>query len=192
MLFFRQLFLFLARRRFSESNYCGYFSFPKQNKTSFTQLKIRSKTKLIVFYNCELYIKKREKVLEVGTGSGYQACVLAEMGARVYTVERYKSLHNKAQQMFDLLGYKGIRTYYRDGYKGLAEFAPFEKILVTAAAPYIPEALKAQLTIKGILVIPVGDRTGQRMHKITRLSENRYVEEILESFRFVPMKKGKV
>lgn len=138
-----------------------------------------------------LNIKKREKVLEIGTGSGYQASVLAGMGARVYTIERQKNLYDSANKMFQLLGLLGIRTYFRDGYKGLPELAPFENILVTAAAPYVPEPLKEQLTIGGILVIPVGGRTGQRMHKIVRVSERKYEEEILDNFRFVPMLKGK-
>ena len=139
-----------------------------------------------------LNIQKREKVLEVGTGSGYQAAILSILGGRVYTVERIKELYLSAKSLFKELGLLGIRSYYRDGYKGLAEFTPFDKIIVTAAAPSIPLALKQQLKIGGTLIIPVGNNKGQRMMKITQPKEGVYEEVVLDNFQFVPMLKGKV
>lgn len=146
----------------------------------------------VAFQTELLNLKKREKVMEIGTGSGYQACVLAELGGRVYTIERHNKLYKSAQQMFTALGYLGIRTYFRDGYKGLPEFAPFDKILVTAGATYIPLALKEQLKINGRLVIPVGDGSKQTMYRITRISETEFKTESFSDFKFVPFLKGKV
>ena len=137
-----------------------------------------------------LNIKKRDTVMEIGTGSGYQAAILAELGARVYTIERQELLHIRAKKLLKAMGYGGIRFYFRDGYKGLAEFAPFAKIIVTAGAPDIPEALKMQLKIDGCLVIPVGGREGQKMMRITRTSEKHFKKEVFDSFRFVPFLKG--
>jgi len=145
-----------------------------------------------VAYQTELLqVKKRDKVLEIGTGSGYQSAVLAVLGVRLYTIERHELLHQKAKKMFEVLGLLGIRSYFRDGFNGLGEFAPFDKIIVTAGAIEVPPALKKQLTIGGILVIPVGDETHQKMLKITRLNQSDYQEEILSNFRFVPLLKGK-
>ena len=138
-----------------------------------------------------LDVKKREKVLEIGTGSGYQASVLAYLGARLYTVERHEELYKKAQTIFKSLGLGGIRSFYGDGYKGLGEFAPFDKILVTAAASNIPDTLKQQLKIGGRLVIPVGSKSMQTMLRITRIDETSYQEENYGDFRFVPMLDGK-
>lgn len=145
-----------------------------------------------VAYQTELLqVKKRDKVLEIGTGSGYQSAVLAILGARLYTIERHELLYQKAKKMFEVLGLLGIRSYFRDGYKGLGEFAPFDKILVTAGAAEIPPALKQQLKIGGILVIPVGNQESQKMLKLTRLNQTDYQEEVLNNFRFVPLLKGK-
>lgn len=145
-----------------------------------------------VAYQTELLqVKKRDKVLEIGTGSGYQSAVLAVLGVRLYTIERHELLHQKAKKMFELLGLLGIRSYFGDGYKGLGEFAPFDKILVTAGAPEVPAALKKQLKVGGILVIPVGGQENQKMLKITRLTQTNYQEEVLSTFRFVPLLKGK-
>lgn len=145
----------------------------------------------VAYQTALLSIKKREKVLEIGTGSGYQSAVLAVLGARLYTIERHELLHHKAKKMFEMLGLLGIRSYYGDGYKGLGEFAPFDKILVTAGAPYIPAPLKKQLKVGGILVIPVGNDQEQTMYKITRISEEHYEQEALDQFKFVPLLKGK-
>ena len=143
----------------------------------------------VAYQTTLLEINKRDTVLEIGTGSGYQACVLAEVGARVFTVERQEELHESAKRMFDLLGYPRIRAYLRDGYKGLREFAPFDRILVTAAAPYIPDALLEQLKPGGILVIPVG-KDRQTMTRVRRVDEKDFVYEELDAFRFVPFLKG--
>ncbi len=146
----------------------------------------------VAFQTQLLQLKKRETVLEIGTGSGYQACVLAELGGRVYTIERQKQLYLSAQRMFEQLGYLGIRSYFRDGYKGLAELAPFDKILVTAGATSIPAALAQQLKIGGQLVIPLGTSNKQTMYRITRMTETEFQKESFSSFQFVPFLKGKV
>lgn len=131
-----------------------------------------------------------QKVLEIGTGSGYQACVLAEMHANVFTIERQESLCKKARAMFEKLGYPQIAASFGDGYLGLPQQAPFDRILVTAGAPFIPEALKNQLAIGGSLVIPVGEGGTQYMYRVTRKSATEFETMILEAFRFVPFLPG--
>ena len=143
----------------------------------------------VAFMTELLEVRKRDKVLEVGTGSGYQAAVLALMGARVFSIERQKELFNTAKGLLASMGFSRIRLFLRDGYKGLPEFAPFDRIIVTAGAPVIPQALKEQLAIGGILVIPVGSDY-QTMYKITRISETDYREEEKGIFRFVPFLGG--
>lgn len=140
----------------------------------------------VAFQTELLELKKGEKVLEVGTGSGYQACILMEMGARVYTIERQKNLYIKTKSFLSSMGYKPKSISYGDGYKGLPAFAPFDKIIVTAGAPYIPEELIAQLKIGGYLVIPVGVEL-QEMRRIIKIDENNIEEENHGSFRFVPL-----
>ena len=142
----------------------------------------------VAFQTQLLEVKKREKILEIGTGSGYQAAILGALGARVFTIERQEPLYKKAKKLLHQLGLGNIRCYFKDGNKGLAEFAPFDKIIVTAGAETIPEALKTQLKIGGILVVPVGSPT-QQMHKITRISETEFSDEVLNDFKFVPMLK---
>ena len=144
----------------------------------------------VAFQTSLLDIQSRDKVLEVGTGSGYQATVLALMGARVFTIERHRPLYLSAKKMFQQLGLKGIRAYHRDGYKGLPEMAPFAAILVTAGAEEIPTALKEQLAIGGRLVIPVG-KEDQRMLRITRTAVDKWTTEDHGLFRFVPFLPGK-
>ncbi len=144
----------------------------------------------VAYQTTLLQIQKRDKVLEIGTGSGYQACVLAEMGARVFTIERQEGLYLRTKEFLPKIGYAHIRLFFKDGYKGLPEFAPFEKILVTAGAERIPQALKSQLAIGGILVIPVGSRKSQLMWRLTRLSETEYREEAFDRFKFVPFVEG--
>ena len=144
----------------------------------------------VAFQTELLQIKKRDKVLEVGTGSGYQASILALLGARVHTIERQEELFHKTNELLGMLEVGNIRTYFRDGYKGLPEFAPFDKIIVTAGAKEIPEALKNQLKIGGVLVIPVGDDNVQKMYRITRISEKEFKKEEFANFRFVPFLKG--
>ena len=143
----------------------------------------------VAYQTSLLRIKKRDKVLEVGTGSGYQAALLAMLGARVYTVERQEALYEKAKALLSKLKLGNVRCYLRDGYKGLPEFAPFDKIIVTAGATGVPPALLKQLAIGGILVIPVGEHV-QKMHLIVRLSEEEYDDQVLANFRFVPLLKG--
>lgn len=145
-----------------------------------------------VAYQTELLnVQKREKVLEIGTGSGYQATVLAVLGARVFTVERHEPLLKKAKVMFEIFNLGNIRAYFRDGYKGLPEFAPFDKIIVTAAAPHVPEPLKQQLKIGGKMVIPVNKGNKQDMQLWTKLSATEFKVEIFDRFSFVPFVEGK-
>lgn len=138
-----------------------------------------------------LDIKNRDRVLEIGTGSGYQAAVLAALGARVYTIERQEALYWAARQLLATMGFKTVKCFFGDGTQGLANFAPYAKILVTAGAPVVPEALKQQLAVGGILVIPVGEEV-QYMYKITRQSVTDFQEEMLDTFRFVPFLPGVV
>ncbi len=136
-----------------------------------------------------LEVQPREKILEVGTGSGYQAAILALLGARVFTIERQELLYNRAKELLKELNFRNIRCFLKDGYKGLPEFAPFDKILVTAGAKEIPAALKEQLKIGGLLVIPVG-QNGQQMLRLTRISESQFETEDFGRFRFVPLLEG--
>jgi len=145
----------------------------------------------VAYQTSLLNIKKREKVMEIGTGSGYQAAILSMLGARVYTIERHESLHKKASLLLKQIGLRGIRTYFRDGMKGLAEYAPFDKIIVTAGIEELPENLLQQLKVGGILVIPVG-RKVLRMKRITHLSEGKFKEEVFDKFKFVPFLPGTV
>ena len=138
-----------------------------------------------------LDVKKGEKILEIGTGSGYQSAILAEMGARVFTIERVKNLYEKVKGILDSLGYKSVKCFYGDGFEGLSPFAPFDKVVVTAAAPFVPEKLLTQLKVGGILVIPVGQGDLQLMKRYTKISPAEIKEEAFDAFRFVPMLPGK-
>jgi len=144
----------------------------------------------VAFQTSLLEIKPMDKVLEVGTGSGYQSAILLEMGAKVYTIERQRELFFKAQSSLKILGYKP-HFFYGDGYEGIPAYQPFDKILVTAAAPVVPQKLLEQLKTGGILVIPVGGDSGQSMVKIVRESENDFVRTEHGAFSFVPLLKGK-
>jgi len=144
----------------------------------------------VAFQTEILQVKPRHKILEIGTGSGYQACVLAEMGAKVYTLERLESLFQRAHDLLIELGYRRIRCFLKDGYEGLPRFAPFDRILVTAGALEVPETLLEQLTIGGIMVIPVGHDDSQEMLRITRTGKDTYRTENFGLFRFVPFLKG--
>ncbi|TAK47028.1 MAG: protein-L-isoaspartate(D-aspartate) O-methyltransferase [Saprospiraceae bacterium] len=143
----------------------------------------------VAFQTQLLEVKKRDKVLEIGTGSGYQAAILGAMGARVFTVERQENLFNKTRKFLTSMGFKNVHCYFRDGTNGLPEFAPYDKIIATAGAAKVPEALLRQLKIGGILVIPVGKKL-QKMKRIIRKSETEYSEENRGDFRFVPFLKG--
>jgi protein-L-isoaspartate(D-aspartate) O-methyltransferase len=143
----------------------------------------------VAFQTELLQVKPTMRVLEIGTGSGYQSCILAEIGAKVYTIERQKLLYEKTKLMLPKMSFR-IRPFYGDGYKGLPAHAPFDRILITAAAPYIPEPLVAQLKVGGIMVVPVGEEI-QIMHRLRRVSETEVVSEQHGSFRFVPMLSDK-
>jgi len=144
----------------------------------------------VAFQTQLLKVSRGQKVLEVGTGSGYQACILAEIGAKVFSIERQKSLYDKAIKFLPTLGYR-IKLFYGDGYKGLPAYAPFDKIIVTAGAPYVPDALIEQLKPGGILVIPVGGDDVQEMTTITRISESEFRRNEHGRFRFVPLLEDK-
>ena len=145
----------------------------------------------VAFQTEKLNIVRGEKVLEIGTGCGYQTAVLLEMGAKVYSIERQKELFDKTKVFLPLLGYKGAKLVYGDGYKGMPQFAPFDKIIFTAAAPYIPEELLAQLVIGGILVIPLGEGEEQVMNVIVKKSATEYNKQAFGKFKFVPMLQNK-
>lgn len=137
-----------------------------------------------------LDIKPNDKILEVGTGSGYQAAILHDMGARVYTIERHETLYRRTSDLLKDLGYSRIRTFLGDGYQGLPRFAPFDKILITAAPPSIPVELQQQLKIGGVLVCPVGDQDeSQQMIRLIK-TEDQPIVERHDYFKFVPMVKG--
>lgn len=138
-----------------------------------------------------LEVKPFEKVLEIGTGSAYQACVLAEMGAQVYTIERQKVLFDQNKQFAHLKKFRNIKFFYGDGFEGLPTFAPFDKVLITAAAPFIPEKLIAQLKPGGKMVIPVGEGAVQQMKRLTKQADGSTREEVFEEFSFVPMLEGR-
>lgn len=138
-----------------------------------------------------LEVKPHEKILEVGTGSAYQAVVLAVMGAQVYTIERQKQLYDHNKQFGYLRNFPAIRYFYGDGYQGLPTYAPFDKIIVTAAAPVIPDKLVEQLKPGGKMVIPVGEGRVQQMLRIIKDADGAIQEEIYDDFSFVPMLQGK-
>jgi protein-L-isoaspartate(D-aspartate) O-methyltransferase len=143
-----------------------------------------------VAYQTQLLgISKGDKVLEIGTGSGYQSSILYALGAKVYTIERHKDLFEKTRRKFSELGYS-IKTFFGDGFKGLPSFAPFDKILVTCGAPHIPDQLTAQLKTGGIMVIPVGNNV-QVMTSLIKKPDGTYDIIELDKFRFVPMLEEK-
>lgn len=133
-----------------------------------------------------LHINKGDKVLEIGTGSGYQTCILLELGAKVYTIERQEKLYNLTRQVLPHIGYKA-NFFVGDGSIGLAKHAPYDKIIVTAGAPTVPDVLLKQLNIGGILVIPVGDERLQKMITVIKVAEHDYEKIVLDTFRFVPL-----
>jgi protein-L-isoaspartate(D-aspartate) O-methyltransferase len=140
----------------------------------------------VAYQSSLLQVHKGEKILEIGTGSGYQTCILLELGAKVFTIERQKELFDTVQKKLPLMGYVP-KMFYGDGYKGLPAFAPFEKILVTCGAPFIPEELVKQLKVGGRMVIPIGAGEFQTMTLIIKISESEIEKHELQQFRFVPM-----
>lgn len=144
----------------------------------------------VAFQTELLHVKPNDKILEVGTGSGYQTAVLIELGAKVYTIERQNELFKIAKRFLPKLGYRPKYMKFGDGYLGLPEYAPFDGILVTAGAPFIPKALLSQLKIGGNLVIPVGEKV-QIMTVFTRKGIKDFSKKEYGEFRFVPLLKDK-
>ncbi|HEY9083243.1 MAG TPA: protein-L-isoaspartate(D-aspartate) O-methyltransferase [Vicingaceae bacterium] len=144
----------------------------------------------VAFQSQTLEIQPRDKVLEIGTGSGYQTAVLLELGAKVFSIERQKALFDRTKEFLPKLGYNA-KLFYGDGYLGLPTYAPFNKIIVTAGAPYVPEDLLKQLAVGGIMVIPVDNEDHQIMKKIVKIDEDNFKTTDLGAFRFVPLLKEK-
>jgi protein-L-isoaspartate(D-aspartate) O-methyltransferase len=138
-----------------------------------------------------LEIKPNDKVLEIGTGSVYQASVLSEMGAKVFTIERQKKLYEKNKDFIFKGNYPNIKFFYGDGFQGLPTYAPFDKIIITAAAPFIPPKLVAQLKTGGMMVVPVDLGPVTQMLRLTKLADGGYTEERFDNFSFVPMLEGR-
>lgn len=145
-----------------------------------------------VAYQTQLLdVKPFDKVLEIGTGSAYQATVLAELGAKVFTIERQKKLFDANKNFTYLRKYPNIKFFYGDGYEGLPTYAPFDKVLITAAAPEIPQKLIDQLKPGGMMVIPVGSGEVQVMKRLIKQEHGSVKEEVYDRFSFVPMLEGK-
>ncbi len=138
-----------------------------------------------------LEVKPYNKILEIGTGSAYQAAVLAELGAIVFTIERQKGLFEKNKNFIFKSKYPAIKFFYGDGFEGLPTYAPFDKILITAAAPFIPPKLLEQLKTGGRMVLPLDEDGLQKMMRITKNNDGNFDEETFSNFSFVPMLKGK-
>jgi protein-L-isoaspartate(D-aspartate) O-methyltransferase len=136
-----------------------------------------------------LRLKRRDKILEIGTGSGYQSAILAEMGARVYTIERYRDLYLKAQTILSRLGYTAD-FFYGDGYEGKPQYGPFDGIIITAAAPEVPQKLLQQLKTGGRLIVPLGNSDSQVMTVVERTGADSFEYSEHGNFVFVPMLKG--
>jgi protein-L-isoaspartate(D-aspartate) O-methyltransferase len=130
------------------------------------------------------------KILEIGTGSGYQACILLKMGGKVFSIERQKLLYDRAKVFLPSIGYR-IKLFFGDGYLGLKPFAPYDRIIITAAAPFIPQTLIDQLKPGGILVAPIGENDIQTMTRLIKISDTETKTEHHGSFRFVPMLENK-
>lgn len=144
----------------------------------------------VAYQTSLLEIARGDKILEIGTGSGYQTCVLIKMGAKVFTIERQKELYDKAVKFLPVIGYNP-KFFFGDGYKGLSSYAPFDKILVTCGAPVIPEELIKQLKPGGIMVIPVGSGDVQVMTVLRKAHDGEIRKNELSKFRFVPMLSDK-
>jgi protein-L-isoaspartate(D-aspartate) O-methyltransferase len=138
-----------------------------------------------------LELKPFMKVLEIGTGSAYQATILAELGVQVFTIERQKKLYEVNKKWEFLKKYPNIKMFYGDGYEGLPTYAPFDRVLITAAAPEVPRKLVEQLKISGMMVLPVGSGEVQTMKRLTKEGGGRFTEEVFDRFSFVPMLGGK-
>ncbi|WP_258098352.1 protein-L-isoaspartate(D-aspartate) O-methyltransferase [Marinoscillum pacificum] len=144
----------------------------------------------VAFQTEQLEIKPGDKILEIGTGSGYQAAILLELGADVYTIEYNKVLYEKTKIFLPQLGYKP-RFFHGDGSKGLPDFAPYDGIIVTAGAPSLPQDLVKQLKVGGKLIIPVGNNKTQVMYRLTKVAENKISKKAFNNFSFVPLRGEK-
>ncbi len=144
----------------------------------------------VAFQSQLLNLKRGEKVLEIGTGSGFQAAILSAMGASVYSVERQQVLYERTRKLLSKLD-SSIAMFYGDGFKGFPRFAPYDKIIVTCGAPNVPLSLMDQLKVGGYMVIPVGDES-HTMKRLTKVDAENYEEEVFGDFLFVPMLKEKV
>lgn len=141
----------------------------------------------VAFQSQLLEVQKGDKILEIGTGSGFQAAILSAMGASVFSIERHLELYRKTRTLLlNTLNCKNIKLFYGDGFKGLSDKAPFDKIIVTCGAPNLPIALFQQLKVGGYLVIPIGENV-QQMVRLTKISEESYQQESFGEFKFVPM-----
>jgi protein-L-isoaspartate(D-aspartate) O-methyltransferase len=140
----------------------------------------------VAFQSELLNISKGDKVLEIGTGSGFQTSILAAMGAKVYSIERQKELYLKAKRIIHNLGYNP-KLFYGDGYKGQPSYAPYDRVIVTCGAPYLPEELMGQLKDGGILIIPIGEGDSQIMTRYIKVSQEEITKDTFGDFSFVPM-----
>lgn len=138
-----------------------------------------------------LNIKKFEKVLEIGTGSAYQACVLGELGVMLYTIERQRALYDYVGEFFFMKKYPNVKRFYGDGFEGLPSYGPFDKILITCGAPFLPPKLLEQLKPNGIMVAPVGEDGQQKMIRVSRNANGDLEQQEMGDFSFVPMLQGK-
>ena len=145
----------------------------------------------VAFQTQLLELEKGMKVLEIGTGSGFQTCILCKLGAKVFSIERHKELHKKAKTIIDYFKFSA-RLFFGDGYKGNKTYGPYDRILVTCGAPEVPAELLAQLKPGGIMVIPLGDGKEQKMIKLKKDIEGKVSEEEFGTFKFVPMLERKV
>jgi protein-L-isoaspartate(D-aspartate) O-methyltransferase len=145
-----------------------------------------------VAYQSQLLdINPFDKVLEIGTGSAYQACILGEMKAQVFTIERQKMLFDLNKQFPLLKKYPNVKCFFGDGFEGLPTYAPFDKVIITAAAPFVPQKLVDQMKVGGRMVIPLGEGSVQKMKRLTKLADGGMQEEVFDNFSFVPMLEGK-
>jgi protein-L-isoaspartate(D-aspartate) O-methyltransferase len=149
-------------------------------------MRMRTRPYTVAFQSSLLAVSPGDKILEIGTGSGYQACILHLLGAKVISIEYQKKLFDHTSRFLQRLGIQ-LQLFYGDGTGGIPTLAPYDKIIVTAGAPVVPDALIQQLKIGGILVIPVGDRIKQAMVKITKKSATEILQEEFEGFAFVPL-----